>query len=121
MTRKLLIVVFSLAIAGNAIAAVALNIEADAGCGGCCRNACHSERRASQSRLRCLMQCDPEENQRMPELPVLKTVRYGKEVVPVTVEVSVIDSTRYSRSPHSIPHSAFAPIHIYLSTGALLI
>jgi hypothetical protein len=68
------------------------------------------------------MQCEhPAENQGVPESPLLRTERDSKVVATVVFGLPAICSTVNTRSSRSASHTAFAPTHIYLKTGTLLI
>ncbi len=121
--RKLFILVFVLSVACNSLATVLPYIAGDSGCeANCCRVSPRSEPRASQSRLRCLMQCEhPAENQGVPESPLLRTERDSKVVALVAPGIPAVCATLNARSLYSTSRTAFASTHIYLKTGTLLI
>jgi hypothetical protein len=122
MERKLFILAFVLSVTSNSMAAACLYSAENGECEGtCCRVARCAEMSANAQKLRCLTQCNhPLENQAVPEAPVLraerdKTVAFDAPRLSETLSTSC---EKWRRSPDA---AAFASMHNYLRTGALLI
>src|SRR5713226_4109878 len=100
MTRKLLIVAFVLSVASNSLAGLLPYIAGDGECeNNCCRVVRRSVSQASQSRMRCLMQCEhPADNQGVPESPLLRTERDTKVVALVAPGIQAVCPKLNSRT-----------------------
>jgi hypothetical protein len=122
MIRRLLILAFVLAVAGNSLAAVAPVVDGDGGCGGCCKAAHRNEPRVSPSKLCCLTECSqPGETQPTSPRGVLGSERNYKADAAVAVSLAAPLSGQSSRVLHSPARSIVQTTHIYLRTGTLLI
>lgn len=122
MIRRLLILAFTLSVAGNSLAGVAPVVEGDGGCGGCCSAARRNEPRVSPSKLCCLTECNqPGETQQSATPRVLRTERDNKSSSPVAVGLAAAHSIQPSGFLHSAARSVVQSTHIYLRTGTLLI
>jgi len=122
MIRRLLILAFTLSVAGNSLAAVSPVAEGDGGCGGCCSAARRNDPSVSPSKLCCLTECNqPGETQQSAPASLLRTERDNKSASPVAVLLAAAHSVPPSGFLHSPARSIVQSTPIYLRTGTLLI
>jgi len=121
MIRRLLILAFTLLVAGNSLSAAALVIECDNGCGTCC-TARRNDPRLSLAKVRCLTECNqPGESQRSAPASLNRGERDNKSFSPVAVVLARAHSIQPSALPNSPARNIVQSTHIYLRIGTLLI
>ncbi len=120
MIRRLLILAFTLSVAGNSFAAAALAVECESSCGTCC--AARRDPRVNSSKVRCLRECNqPGESQQSATASPNRTELYNKSASPVAVGLASAHSIQPSAFLHSPARSIVQSTHIYLKIGTLLI
>lgn len=118
MLRRLLILVFTLSVAGNALAAAA-RVGNDE-CGGCCRPAYQPT--VSLSIRCCYSECgEPGDTQSTSPKGLPGIERIYKVDAPVAAGVVAPLVGRCSTVPESPGRSIVQSSHVYLRTGTLLI
>lgn len=119
MLRRLLLLVFTLSVVGNALAAAA-RVGNDE-CGGCCRPA-YNQPTSSLSIGCCYSECGEQgETQSTSPKGLPGIERIYKVDAPVAAGVVAPLEGRYLTVPESSGRSIVQSTHIYLKTGTLLI
>lgn len=119
MLRRLIILVFTLSVMGNALEAAA-RVDNDE-CGGCCRPA-YNQPAASLSIGCCYSECgDPGQTQPTSPKGLPGIERIYKIDAPIAATVVAPLAERYTTVLDSPGRSIVQSTHIYLRTGTLLI
>jgi hypothetical protein len=119
MLRRLIILVFTLSVIGNALEAAA-RVDNDE-CGGCCRPA-YSEPAVSPSIGCCYSECgDPGEAQPISPKGVPGIERIYKIDAPIAAAVVAPLAGRYATVLDTPGRSIVQSTHLYLRIGTLLI
>ena len=126
MIRRLLILVFTLSVCGNSVAAASLVGEDE--CGACCLSARNSKGPSlpkdgmSFSKTCCYSECgEPQETQPAAPTSVPAIERNSKADAPIAVCLVARVEIPYQTGLQSSARSIIESTHLYLRTGTLLI